>query len=121
MTNEPLVLANARLVLADDVIEGGWIAAADGVIAEIGHGEPPADADDMAGDLIMPGLVELHTDHLEAHYMPRPKVHWDPISAVVSYYGPLALFGITTLLDLLRGLGEGGAHEDTRATTPLPR
>ena len=21
----------------------------------------------------MPGLIELHTDHLEAHYVPRPE------------------------------------------------
>ena len=26
----------------------------------------------------MPGLVELHTDHLEAHYVPRPKVLLGP-------------------------------------------
>jgi len=119
MTNELLVLANARLVLADDVIEGGWIAAADGVIAEIGHGEPPADADDMAGDLIIPGLVELHTDHLEAHYMPRPKVHWDPISAVVSYDGQLAVCGITTVLDSLRVWREEGADEVSGEATLL--
>src|SRR5262249_58493572 len=86
-----LALANARLVLADEVIEGGWIVAANGVIAEFGRGRPPARAEDMAGDLVIPGLVELHTDHIEAHYMPRPKVHWDPVSAVVSYYRRVAV------------------------------
>jgi alpha-D-ribose 1-methylphosphonate 5-triphosphate diphosphatase len=34
--NKPLVLSNARLVLADRVIETGWIAVADGMIAELG-------------------------------------------------------------------------------------
>ncbi|MET0446024.1 MAG: alpha-D-ribose 1-methylphosphonate 5-triphosphate diphosphatase, partial [Pseudorhodoplanes sp.] len=47
-------------------------------------------------------LVELHTDHLEAHFMPRPKVFWDPIAAVVSYDGQLATSGITTVLDSVR-------------------
>jgi len=46
--------------------------------------------------------VELHTDHLEAHYMPRPEVYWNPVAAVVSYDGQLAASGITTVLDSLR-------------------
>jgi alpha-D-ribose 1-methylphosphonate 5-triphosphate diphosphatase len=109
--NEPLVLANARLVLADEIIEGGWIAVANGTILEFGRGRPPAHGEDMAGDLVIPGLVELHTDHIEAHYMPRPKVHWDPVSAVISYDGQLAVCGITTVLDSLRVWREEGADE----------
>ena len=64
----------------------------------------------------MPGLIELHTDHLEMHYVPRPKVFWDPIAAVVSYDGQLATSGITTVLDSLRVWREDGAEEvDGRA------
>ena len=66
---------------------------------------------DLAGDLLLPGLVELHTDHLEAHYMPRPKVHWDAVAAVVSYDGQLATCGITTVLDSLRVWREEGAED----------
>ncbi len=109
--NPPLVLANARLVLADTVIDGGFVAAHDGTITEFGGGARPAGAGDMAGDLVIPGLVELHTDHLEAHYMPRPKVHWDPLSAVVSYDGQLAVCGITTVLDSLRVWREEGVDD----------
>jgi alpha-D-ribose 1-methylphosphonate 5-triphosphate diphosphatase len=109
--NKPLVLSNARLVLADRVIEGGWIATEDGMIADFGTGRPPASAADVAGDFIMPGLIELHTDHIEAHYMPRPKVYWDPVAAVVSYDGQLAACGITTVLDSLRVWREEGADE----------
>ena len=76
----------------------------------------PRAAEDAGGDLIMPGLIELHTDHLEAHYVPRPKVFWDPIAAVVSYDGQLATSGITTVLDSLRVWREDGAEEvDGRA------
>src|SRR5207245_6671537 len=103
------VIANARIVLAERVIEQGWLALADGCIAEIGEGRAPAGAEDAGGDLIMPGLIELHTDHLEAHYVPRPKVFWDPIAAVVSYDGQLATSGITTVLDSLRVWREDGA------------
>jgi alpha-D-ribose 1-methylphosphonate 5-triphosphate diphosphatase len=59
----------------------------------------------------MPGLVELHTDHLEAHYVPRPKVYWNPVGAVVSFDGQLATCGITTVLDSLRVWREEGVEE----------
>ena len=109
--NKPLVLSNARLVLADRVIEGGWIAVEDGTIADFGADRAPAGAEDVAGDFVIPGLIELHTDHLEAHYMPRPKVYWDPVAAVVSYDAQLASCGITTVLDSLRVWREEGVDE----------
>jgi alpha-D-ribose 1-methylphosphonate 5-triphosphate diphosphatase len=110
------VIGNAGIVLADRVIAHGWVAVANGRIAEFGEGDAPTGSEDAAGDLIMPGLIELHTDHLEAHYVPRPKVFWDPIAAVVSYDGQLATSGITTVLDSLRVWREDGAEEvDGRA------
>jgi alpha-D-ribose 1-methylphosphonate 5-triphosphate diphosphatase len=110
------IIGNARIVLADRVIEHGWVAFADGKVAEIGEGNAPAGSEDAEGDLIMPGLIELHTDHLEMHYVPRPKVFWDPIAAVVSYDGQLATSGITTVLDSLRVWREDGAEDvDGRA------
>ncbi len=102
------ILSNARVVLSDRVIERGWVAIANGKIAETGEGNAPGRGEDMGGDLVMPGLIELHTDHLEAHYVPRPKVYWDPVAAVVSYDGQLATSGITTVLDSLRRLERGG-------------
>jgi alpha-D-ribose 1-methylphosphonate 5-triphosphate diphosphatase len=110
MTGCNLVLSNARVVLADRVIETGWVAATNGVIVEIGEGRAPEHPDDLGGDLLLPGLVELHTDHLEAHYVPRPKVYWDPVAAVVSYDGQLATCGITTVLDSLRVWREEGVE-----------
>src|SRR6516165_8059746 len=106
-----MILSNARLVLADRVIENGWITVDDGMVAGVGEGKAPDRAEDMAGDFVIPGLVELHTDHIEAHYMPRPKVHWDPVSAVVSYDAQLATCGITTVLDSLRVWREEDADD----------
>src|SRR5262245_15539017 len=113
-----LLLTNARVVLADRVIERGWVAAADAVVAEVGEGRPPERGEDLDGDLLLPGLVELHTDHIEAHYVPRPTVYWDPVAAVVSYDGHIATCGITTVLDSLRVWREDGAEEvDGQALT----
>jgi alpha-D-ribose 1-methylphosphonate 5-triphosphate diphosphatase len=109
-TTSETILGNARLVLADRVIEQGWIAFAGGCIAGFGEGKAPAGSDDAGGDLILPGLVELHTDHLEAHYVPRPNVFWDATAAVVSYDGQIATCGITTVLDSLRVGGEDRAQ-----------
>jgi len=110
------IIGNARIVLADRIIDHGWVAVADGRIAEFGEGDAPPGHVDAQGDLLMPGLIELHTDHLEAHYVPRPKVFWNPVAAVVSYDGQLATSGITTVLDSLRVWREDGAEDaDGRA------
>jgi alpha-D-ribose 1-methylphosphonate 5-triphosphate diphosphatase len=109
-TGTSTVIGNARIVLANQVIERGWIALADGRIADLGEGQAPERCEDAGGDLILPGLIELHTDHLEAHYVPRPKVFWDPLAAVISYDGQLATSGITTVLDSLRVWREDGAE-----------
>ena len=110
-----LVLSNARVVLADRVIAPGWVAVVSGLIVAVGEGDAAGQAadhaEDLAGDLLLPGLVELHTDHIEAHYVPRPKVYWDPVAAVVSYDGQLATCGITTVLDSLRVWREQGVED----------
>ncbi len=99
---------NARIVLADRVIESGHAVVHNGAIADVGEGAAPERGIDFAGDLLLPGLVELHTDHLEAHYMPRPKVRWDLTAAVMSYDAQMATCGITTVLDSLRVWREPG-------------
>ncbi|MGY3617581.1 alpha-D-ribose 1-methylphosphonate 5-triphosphate diphosphatase [Bradyrhizobium sp. USDA 10063] len=116
MTARETIIGNARLVLADRVIERGWVALADGRVAEFGEGSAPDGGEDAGGDLIMPGMIELHTDHLEGHYVPRPKVFWDPVASVISYDAQLATSGITTVLDSLRVWREDGAEDvDGRA------
>ncbi|MBS0247374.1 MAG: alpha-D-ribose 1-methylphosphonate 5-triphosphate diphosphatase [Proteobacteria bacterium] len=103
------IIENARIVLADQIIERGYVAFDGDRIAEIGEGKAPERGLDAEGDLLLPGLVELHTDHLEAHVQPRPKVQWDPVSAVVSYDAQIATSGITTVLDSLRVWREEGS------------
>jgi alpha-D-ribose 1-methylphosphonate 5-triphosphate diphosphatase len=120
MTSAPvdLILTNARVVLADRVIERGWVAFAGGKVADLGEGKAPERGEDLDGDLLLPGLVELHTDHIEAHFVPRPKVHWEPVAAVISYDGQIATSGITTVLDSLRVWREEGAEDvDGQAAT----
>lgn len=94
------VLKNARLILADEIVSGS-VQFRNGVITDISS-NGSAIGEDMAGDYITPGLVELHTDHLEGHYAPRPKVRWNPIAAVQAHDAQIASSGITTVFDALR-------------------
>jgi alpha-D-ribose 1-methylphosphonate 5-triphosphate diphosphatase len=98
---ESIVIENARVVLADAVVDG-WIAIDGEQIAEVGTGRAPEHGIDLDGDLLTPGLIELHTDHLEQHLKPRPKVHWPALAAVVAYDAQIAASGITTVFDSLR-------------------
>ncbi|GLK72552.1 alpha-D-ribose 1-methylphosphonate 5-triphosphate diphosphatase [Ancylobacter dichloromethanicus] len=95
------VYANARLVLEDAVVEGHLVVR-DGLIAEIGEGAAPRSAVDMGGDHVLPGFVELHTDHVEGHLYPRPRVIWNAFAAVTAYDAQIAASGITTVFDSLR-------------------
>ncbi len=96
------VLANATLVLPDAVVRGSLLIR-DGQIAAIDAGTAvPKGAVDCAGDLVMPGLIELHTDNLERHIEPRPRVDWPHAAAIIAHDAELASVGITTVFDALR-------------------
>jgi len=101
MTDE-LILANATLVLPAE-IRTGTVKIAGGEIADICDGAAvPAGAVDCEGDYVCPGLVELHTDNLERHIQPRPKVDWPHASAIMAHDAELAGTGITTVFDAMR-------------------
>lgn len=105
-----LAICNANIVLADGVIRGS-VHVVDGVIASIDEGSS-TEGIDFFGDYLIPGLVELHTDHLESHYSPRPGVRWNPLAAIQAHDAQIAAAGITTVLDCLRmGTDDSGAYE----------
>ncbi len=94
------VLKNARIVLEDRVLDGS-VLVRDGVIAEISEGTGQV-GEDMEGDYLIPGLVELHTDHLEIHYSPRAGLRWNKTAAIQAHDAQVATSGITTVFDCLR-------------------
>jgi alpha-D-ribose 1-methylphosphonate 5-triphosphate diphosphatase len=106
MTNS-FAIRNAQIVLEDEVIQGS-VQIKDGLIADIVSG-PSNVGEDFHGDLLIPGLVEIHTDNLERHLMPRPKVRWPAMAALLSHDAEIAAAGITTVFDAL-GIGDGDAE-----------
>jgi alpha-D-ribose 1-methylphosphonate 5-triphosphate diphosphatase len=99
------ILSNARIVLPHEVVTGS-VLVRDGRIAAI-HGGATAvpGAHDLEGDFLVPGLVEVHTDNLERHVMPRPKVSFPMQGAVQAHDAEIAAAGITTVLDAI-GVGD---------------
>lgn len=95
-----LNIRNARIVLADSVMEGS-LSVRDGVIAAIDAGSSGV-GEDFGGEYLIPGLVELHTDHFENHYRPRPGVTWHAIAALQAHDAQIAGAGITTVFDAVR-------------------
>lgn len=68
------ILTNAKLILEREIIDGTLSFDASGIrsLAQ-GRSSSPA-AIDMQGDYVSPGLIEMHTDNLEKHFVPRPGV-----------------------------------------------
>ncbi|MDN3543335.1 MAG: alpha-D-ribose 1-methylphosphonate 5-triphosphate diphosphatase [Roseateles asaccharophilus] len=99
------IIHNARLVLANETVQG-QVLIEDGRIAAIDTGRSalPA-AEDWGGDWLLPGLVEIHTDNLERHVTPRPKIVFPMLGAVQAHDAELASAGISTVFDAI-GVGD---------------
>jgi alpha-D-ribose 1-methylphosphonate 5-triphosphate diphosphatase len=109
------IFANARLILNDEAIIGSLVVE-NGVITDIAQGASvPSGALDLEGDCLAPGLVELHTDNVERHLEPRPKVNWPFRAAILAHDRELAGAGITTVFDAIR---VGSILSDTGAGYP---
>jgi alpha-D-ribose 1-methylphosphonate 5-triphosphate diphosphatase len=103
--NDQIIFSNARIILKDEVILGS-VSVNQGIIASIDPGMTSSKvAIDFEGDYLMPGMVEMHTDNFERHLMPRPKVNWAEIPALLAHDAEIASAGITTVFDAL-GVGD---------------
>lgn len=112
--NQPMVFSNARIVLPGETVQGS-LSVADGRITALHSGPTAAGTVDLEGDYLLPGLVELHTDNFERHLMPRPKVQWGELPALLAHDAEVAAAGITTVFDAL-GVGEADP-ESLRGST----
>ena len=113
------IIQNARIITPNEEFTGS-VLIENGLIRSVDRGATslPA-AEDWAGDWLMPGLVELHTDNLEKHLVPRPGVLWNAHSAMTVHDAQCAAAGITTVLDsvVIGDLDEGGPRCQTQHTS----
>lgn len=108
------IITNAKIVLADEVIDGA-LKIVDGKIEDISTTRcSSGSALDFEGDMLIPGLVELHTDNLERHVMPRPKSNWPVKAAVLNHDREISAAGITTVFDAISvGHLNAGARDES--------
>ena len=113
------LIRNARIITLNEEFTG-CLHMEDGFIRAVDRGDTAVPgAEDWAGDWLMPGMVELHTDNLEKHLSPRPGVLWNAHSAMTVHDAQCAAAGITTVLDsvVIGDLDEGGARSQTQHTS----
>jgi alpha-D-ribose 1-methylphosphonate 5-triphosphate diphosphatase len=109
------IFKNARLVLADQVVRGslvsdGWrIAHVDAALSDA------AGAIDLDDDLLIPGIIDLHTDNLERQVQPRLNARWPSRSAMIAHDAQCAGAGVTTVFDSFC-VGDLGFEEDRKRT-----
>jgi alpha-D-ribose 1-methylphosphonate 5-triphosphate diphosphatase len=104
-----LRFVNARVVTSNEVITGGVVVSNGRIRAVDTAPHTTGAVEDVEGDFLIPGLIDIHTDNLERHYQPRPGAHWDPLGAALAHDGQMASAGVTTVFDSLslHGLKDG--------------
>lgn len=106
-----ICLTNAVMILRDQIVEGTIVIEKDTVTAIQSGGTGLRGAIDMEGDMLMPGVVDLHTDNLERQVQPRSNARWPSRSAMVAHDAQCAAAGVTTVFDALC-LGDLGFDKD---------
>ena len=96
-------LTNVRAVLDDRLADDVTVVVRGGLLAAVDEGAPaPPEAIDGCGLLLLPGLVDSHSDGLEKEIRPRRNASFPLGYAIESFEGRLRAAGVTTVF---HGLG----------------
>lgn len=109
------IFTGGHIVLADQVLGGSLTVRG----AEIATMDTAASrltsAIDLEGDLLIPGLIDLHTDNLERQVLPRATARWPSRSAMIAHDAQCAVAGVTTVFDSFC-VGDLGFQEERTRT-----
>ncbi|MBK1698519.1 alpha-D-ribose 1-methylphosphonate 5-triphosphate diphosphatase [Rhodovibrio salinarum] len=105
-----MTLVGGRTLLPDGSLEDACVTLADGRIASVhaDEGRPTARRIDLAGRLLLPGIVDLHGDAFEHVLMPRSGVRFPMAVALAEIDRQLVANGITTAFHSLTYSWEPG-------------
>ena len=90
-------ITGARIVTPTGVVEGQTVVVRDGIIADVTGGPAPDQAHDAHGALLLPGLVDCHSDGLERERAPRRTAVFPLDFALLTFEGRLRAAGVTTV------------------------
>lgn len=99
------IITNVRIVLASETVDGTLVVEGSRIVAIDAGTTSAKGVEDWNGDLLVAGLIELHTDNLEKHLEPRPGVRWPAMPALLTHDAQVSTAGITTVLDAM-GIGD---------------
>ncbi|MEM9132942.1 MAG: alpha-D-ribose 1-methylphosphonate 5-triphosphate diphosphatase [Actinomycetota bacterium] len=94
---------NVRAVTPDAVLDDAHVVVEDGVITSVGTGVAPAANGraqrtiDGRGLLLLPGLIDTHSDGYEKEISPRRTAQFDLGFAIESFEGRLRSAGVVTV------------------------
>ncbi|MEM6554150.1 MAG: alpha-D-ribose 1-methylphosphonate 5-triphosphate diphosphatase, partial [Planctomycetota bacterium] len=111
------LIHHARLVLPDQVVDDGTLLIEDDTIASICPESDVADEHvDARGQVLMPGMIDLHSDAIESEIEPRPGVMLPTPFAIQQIDRRSAALGLTTVYHSLSFSGkELGLRNDKLA------
>ncbi len=108
-----------RIVAPDSVLSGHVLVDGEMIVGIEPAADPAQHAVDLGDDLLVAGLVDIHTDNLEKHYQPRPGALWDALGAALAHDGQCVTAGITTVFDSLALHGQKDGLNRKDALGPM--
>lgn len=117
-----LVITNAQAVLKDGILPNASLIIKDGIIDRI-----LADADpslfsgiklcDAAGMMVLPGMIDIHSDAIEKEIEPRPDTRFPLELAIAQLEKRLVSQGFTSVFHSLSFAGGEGVRNDNYAAS----
>ncbi|MEM7011757.1 MAG: alpha-D-ribose 1-methylphosphonate 5-triphosphate diphosphatase [Verrucomicrobiota bacterium] len=113
-------LTHAKVVAPDTVLEDEAVVIEDGRIASIG-GSVRGKEWDLSGEILIPGLIDLHCDAIEKEVEPRPGVLMPAEFAIRQIDTRNLMAGITTIYHCFSFAGKELGVRDPELATKLAR
>jgi alpha-D-ribose 1-methylphosphonate 5-triphosphate diphosphatase len=116
-----LIIQNATVVFKDRVVPETAVLIADGIIKQIvtakesARNWPGAKVIDAQNRLVMPGMIDIHSDAIEKEIEPRPGIHFPVELALAQLERRLAAQGFTNVYHSLSLAGGAGVRDDRMA------
>jgi alpha-D-ribose 1-methylphosphonate 5-triphosphate diphosphatase len=119
MTMRDTRIFSEQIVTPSGVVSGEVVVRNATIVAVEPREAAPAGALDWGRDIMVAGLVDIHTDNYEKHYQPRPGALWDAYGAALAHDGQCAAAGITTVFDSLSLHGSKDGLDRKDALPPM--